>query len=760
MDQNHARRIADELDLNIWQVEAAGRLIEDGATVPFIARYRKEATGTLDEVAVTAVRDRSAQLLELDKRREAILGSLTERGLLTDELKAGIRGAETLSALEDLYLPFRPKRRTRGTAAREKGLEPLATRLLEQDPSLDPEAEAGAYVDAEKGVTSTGEALAGARDIVAEWVNESPEARERMRRLFFEEGVFLVRVVPGMEEQGAKYRDYFDLEEPVAGAPSHRVLAMRRGAREGILDLRVAPPEERALSILEEMFVRGEGPASRQVCEAVQDGYRRLLSHAMETEARVESKKRADEAAIRVFAGNLRELLLSPPLGAKRVLAVDPGIRTGCKAACLDRQGGLLAVETVYLFGSAARKAEAADVLTGLCRRHEVEAVAVGNGTGGRETEAFVRGLDLPGAPPVLLVNESGASIYSASEAARREFPDLDLTYRGAVSIGRRLMDPLAELVKIDPKSIGVGQYQHDVNQAALKRSLDDVVVSCVNAVGVEVNTASEQLLSYVSGLGPQLAANIVAHRAENGRFRSRKQLKEVSRLGPKAFEQAAGFLRVRDAEDPLDGSAVHPESYGVVEAMARDLDCSVRDLMEREELRKRIRLETYVTGNVGLPTLTDILEELAKPGRDPRDKLETVAFAEGIHEIGDLVAGMTLPGVVTNVTAFGAFVDVGVHQDGLVHVSELADRFVKDPAELVRVNQRVTVRVLDVDLDRNRISLSMRSGERKRPPKGGGSSGGRRPAPKPKGGRPAKKESRKPGAFNNPFAELLGKEE
>ena len=760
MDQNHARRIADELDLNIWQVEAAGRLIEDGATVPFIARYRKEATGTLDEVAVTAVRDRSAQLLELDKRREAILGSLTERGLLTDELKAGIRGAETLSALEDLYLPFRPKRRTRGTAAREKGLEPLATRLLEQDPSLDPEAEAGAYVDAEKGVTSTGEALAGARDIVAEWVNESPEARERMRRLFFEEGVFLVRVVPGMEEQGAKYRDYFDLEEPVAGAPSHRVLAMRRGAREGILDLRVAPPEERALSILEEMFVRGEGPASRQVCEAVQDGYRRLLSHAMETEARVESKKRADEAAIRVFAGNLRELLLSPPLGPKRVLAVDPGIRTGCKAACLDRQGGLLAVETVYLFGSAARKAEAADVLTGLCRRHEVEAVAVGNGTGGRETEAFVRGLDLPGAPPVLLVNESGASIYSASEAARREFPNLDLTYRGAVSIGRRLMDPLAELVKIDPKSIGVGQYQHDVNQAALKRSLDDVVVSCVNAVGVEVNTASEQLLSYVSGLGPQLAANIVAHRAENGRFRSRKQLKEVSRLGPKAFEQAAGFLRVRDAEDPLDGSAVHPESYGVVEAMARDLDCSVRDLMEREELRKRIRLETYVTGNVGLPTLTDILEELAKPGRDPRDKLETVAFAEGIHEIGDLVAGMTLPGVVTNVTAFGAFVDVGVHQDGLVHVSELADRFVKDPAELVRVNQRVTVRVLDVDLDRNRISLSMRSGERKRPPKGGGSGGGRRPAPKPKGGRPAKKESRKPGAFNNPFAELLGKEE
>jgi protein Tex len=757
MDQNHASRIAGELELKPWQVEAVVRLIEDGATVPFIARYRKEATGTLDEVAVTAIRDRSAQLRELDKRRQAVLGSLTERGLLTDELKAAIEGAETLSALEDLYLPFRPKRRTRGTAAKEKGLEPLATLLLEQDPSFDPEAEASAYVDPEKGVASTVEALAGARDILSEWVNESPEARERMRRLFAAEGVFLVKVVPGMEEQGAKYRDYFDLEEPVAEAPSHRVLAMRRGAREGILDLRVAPPEERALSVLEEMFVHGEGPASRQVLQAVQDGYRRLLSHAMETETRVETKKQADEAAIRVFAGNLRELLLSPPLGPKRVLAVDPGIRTGCKAASLDRQGGLLAVETVYLFGSAARKAEAADVLTGLCRRHEVEAVAVGNGTGGRETEAFIRGLDLPGGPPVVLVNESGASIYSASEAARREFPDLDLTYRGAVSIGRRLMDPLAELVKIDPKSIGVGQYQHDVNQAALKRSLEDVVESCVNAVGVEVNTASQELLSYVSGLGPQLAANVVTHRAENGRFRSRKQFKEVSRLGPKAFEQAAGFLRVRDAEDPLDGSAVHPESYGVVEAMARDLDCSVRDLMEREDLRKRIRLEDYVTGTVGLPTLTDILEELAKPGRDPREKLETVAFAEGIHEIGDLAAGMTLPGVVTNVTAFGAFVDVGVHQDGLVHVSELADRFVKDPAELVRVNQRVSVRVLDVDLDRNRISLSMRSGEGRRPPKESGSK--RKPNPKPGGERPRKKEARKPGAFNNPFAELLGKE-
>jgi uncharacterized protein len=505
------------------------------------------------------------------------------------------------------------------------------------------------------------------------------------------------------------------------------------------------------------MFVRGEGPSSRQVAEAVQDGYRRLLSHAMETEIRVETKKQADEAAIRVFAGNLRELLLAPPLGRKRVLAVDPGIRTGCKAVCLDRQGGLLAVETVYLFGSEGRKVEAAERLRELCRLHRIEAVAVGNGTGGRETEAFIRGLDLPGSPPVVLVNESGASVYSASDTARKEFPDLDLTYRGAVSIGRRLMDPLAELVKIDPKSIGVGQYQHDVNQTALKRSLDDVVVSCVNAVGVEVNTASEELLSYVSGLGPRLASNIVAHRAEQGRFRSRAQLGEVSRLGPKAFEQAAGFLRIRDGGNPLDASAVHPESYAVVEAMAGDLECSVRDLMERGDLRKRIRPERYVTETVGLPTLTDILEELAKPGRDPRDKLEAVAFAEGIHDIGDLAAGMTLPGVVTNVTAFGAFVDVGVHQDGLVHVSELADRFVKDPSEVVRVNQRVSVRVLDVDLSRRRISLSMRSGgDRGRSPRQD------RPetkaAPRGRKKTPGGKDSRKPGGFNNPFAELLNK--
>jgi len=759
MERAHAERIARELDLTPGQVEAVGRLIEDGATVPFIARYRKEATGTLDEVAVTAIRDRAAQLRELDTRREAILKSLTERELLTEELEAAVRGAETLSALEDLYLPFRPKRRTRGTVAREKGLEPLATRLFEQDAAMDPEAEAAAFVDPEKGVETPEEALAGARDIVAEWVNEDAAARERMREFFSARGVFRVTAVPGMEETGAKYRDYFDLEEPVATAPSHRILAMRRGAREGVLDLRVSPPEEEALALLEDRFVRGDGgAAAEQVRQAVQDGYRRLLSHGMETEIRLQTKERADEEAIRVFAGNLRELLLAPPLGRKRVLAVDPGLRTGCKAVCLDRQGGLQAFETVFLAGSDAKKARAAEVLLDLCRTHRSEAIAVGNGTGGRETEAFLRGLDLPAGVPVILVNESGASVYSASEAARAEFPDLDLTYRGAVSIGRRLMDPLAELVKIDPKSIGVGQYQHDVNQTALKRSLDDVVVSCVNAVGVEVNTASEQLLSYVSGLGPQLARNVVAFRAESGPFRSRTQLKGVKRLGPKAFEQAAGFLRIRDGEQPLDRSAVHPESYPVVEAMARDLGSSVRDLMEREDLRARIQLKDYVTENVGLPTLKDILEELAKPGRDPRERLEPVTFTEGVNEIGDLTPGMTLPGVVTNVTAFGAFVDVGVHQDGLVHVSELADRFVKDPAEVVRVNQQVRVRVLAVDLDRKRISLSMRSeGERRRPKKGGGPKPEAGPAKMKGQGRP--RGGQKPGAFNNPFADLLGKD-
>jgi uncharacterized protein len=584
-------------------------------------------------------------------------------------------------------------------------------------------------------------------------VNEHQEAREKMRALYLEKGVFRVKVIPDKEEEGAKYRDYFEWEEPVATAPSHRILAMRRGAKEGFLDLRVGPPEEEALALLEHMFVRGENPASEQVKMAVHDSYKRLLSPSMETETRLVTKNRADTEAIRIFADNLRELLLEPPLGEKGVLAVDPGIRTGCKVACLDRQGKLLGTETVYLFESENSRSRAGGIIRELCERHRVEAIAVGNGTAGRETEAFMRELNLPVKVPVVMVDESGASVYSASVVARAELPELDVSFRGAVSIGRRLMDPLAELVKIDPKSIGVGQYQHDVNRQSLKRSLDDVVVSCVNGVGVEVNTASEQLLNYVSGIGAHLAKKIVAFREERGPFVSRDELKQVPRLGPKAFEQAAGFLRIRGGKNPLDASAVHPESYPVVESMAEDLGCSVQDLLESEQLRAQIDLKKYVTHTVGMPTLTDILEELSKPGRDPRDKFEPMEFAEGLKEMEDLRPGMRIPGVVTNVTAFGAFVDVGVHQDGLVHISQMADRFVRDPHEVVKVHQRVMVTVLEVDLERKRIALSM-----KESPAQPGSSkdktarlrAGKHTAQAPK--------KRKPEPFNNPFAGALEK--
>ncbi|RJR32772.1 MAG: RNA-binding transcriptional accessory protein [Desulfobacteraceae bacterium] len=759
MMEQHFDKVAGELQVRTHQVAATARLIEEGCTVPFIARYRKEATGSLDEVAITSIRDRLAQLEELERRRESILKSLEERELLTDELKEKIIAAETLSTLEDLYLPFRPKRRTRATVAKEKGLEPLAAILFVQQESTDPMAEAAAFVDAEKGVQSAEEAIAGARDIIAEWVNENDEARAKMRTLFNERGLFRSRVIQGKEEQGAKYRDYFEWEESAAKAPSHRVLAVRRGEKEGILDLQLNPPEEEAMSILKADFVKGAGPASREVEAAVEDCYRRLLSYSMETESRSETKKRADAEAIRVFARNLRELLLAPPLGRKNVLAIDPGIRTGCKVVCLDRQGKLLHSETINIFASEAALSAAASRVKSLCEEYHAEALAIGNGTAGRETEAFVRGLGLPGNIPVIMVNESGASVYSASEVARAEFPDLDVSYRGAVSIGRRLMDPLAELVKIDPKSIGVGQYQHDVDQQNLKDSLDDVVVSCVNAVGVEVNTASEQLLTYVSGLGPQLARNVIAFRNENGPFASREQLKKVPRLGPKTFEQCAGFLRVKGSENPLDASAVHPESYPIVEAMAKDLGCEVSDLLQSESIRKRIEPGKYTTPTVGLPTLTDILNELAKPGRDPRKEFEGPMFTEGVSTIGDLKPGMRLPGVVTNVAAFGAFVDIGVHQDGLVHVSQLADRFVKDPHEVVRVNQKVTVTVLEVDALRNRISLSMKEqGERlgSREPQGKPS---QRPGGKPpeqNRGKPRKPE--KPAPFNNPFAKLLRK--
>ena len=746
MDERHISKIAGELGLKVPQVQATAGLLGEGATIPFLARYRKEATGSLDEVQITAIRDRVDQLAELDKRREAILKSLEERQLLTEELKGKIIAAETLSVLEDIYLPFRPKRRTRATVAKERGLEPLAHILFAQE-EKDPLAEALPFVDPEKSVPSAEEALSGARDIIAEWVSEDPSARAALRDLFASRGVFRTKVITGKEAEGSKYRDYFDWEEPVPKAPSHRILAMRRGENEGILILRILPPEPEALAILERLFVKGENACSLQVRLAMEDSYTRLLSSSMETEIRLETKKKADEEAIRVFADNLRQLLMAPPLGQKNVLAIDPGLRTGCKTVCLDRQGKLLHNETIFPLLSEKGREESAQRVLELLSKFQIEAVAVGNGTGGRETEAFIRSLPLPGAIPLVLVNESGASVYSASKVAREEFPDHDVTVRGAVSIGRRLMDPLAELVKIDPKSIGVGQYQHDVDQPALKRSLDDGVASCVNAVGVEVNTASAQLLTYVSGLGPQLAVNILTWRNENGPFASRGALKKVPRLGPKAFEQAAGFLRIRGGKNPLDVSAVHPESYPVVEAMVADLGCTVEDLMREETLRRKIDLSRYVTEKTGLPTLNDILKELAKPGRDPRQDFEVFRFAEGIDKIEDLREGMKLDGIVTNVTAFGAFVDIGVHQDGLVHVSQLSDRFVREPHQVVKVHQKVKVTVLAVDLERKRISLSMKKEPDKKPeaePK----KEGKGPVGKP----PAHREKKEPAPFNNPF--------
>jgi uncharacterized protein len=752
MNEKHVSRIADELKLSLRQVKATAQLLNEGATVPFIARYRKEVTASLDEVAITAIRDKLSQMETLYNRRESILKSLMERELLTDELKEKIVSAATMTTLEDIYLPYRPKRRTRAAAAKEKGLEPLARLIFEQNDDIDPIKEAAAFVDLEKGVESAENALAGSRDIIAEWVNEDQAAREKMRELYARKGLFRSQVITGNEAAGAKFKDYFDWQEPVLKSPSHRVLAMRRGEKEGFLDLRISfAQDDEGPALLAAMFVKGDNPASQVVKEAVYDGYKRLMSVAMETDIRLETKKRADKEAIRIFADNLRELLLAPPLGQKSVLAVDPGIRTGCKVVCLDPQGKLLHTDTIHLFQSENAKLSAAKTIKELVNACEVEAIAIGNGAGGRETEAFIHKLPFLNNIPVIMVNESGASIYSASEAAREEFPDLDLVYRGAVSIGRRLMDPLAELVKIDPKSIGVGQYQHDVNRIALKNSLDDVVMSCVNGVGVDVNTASQQLLAYVSGLGPQLAKNIIAYRDEHGPLTSRKELKKVSRLGPKAFEQAAGFLRIRDADHPLDSSAVHPESYRIVEAMAKDLALDVSDLLERDELRKKIDFNKYVTDTVGIPTLTDILAELDKPGRDPRKQFENLKFSQGIEKIDDVRAGMNLPGVVTNVTAFGAFVDLGVHQDGLAHISQLADRFIKDPNEVVKVHQHVMVKVLDVDLERKRISLSMKQDADYPVEKTGPAS--RKPENRPKPKNPGKKP---PGAFNNPFARVF----
>jgi uncharacterized protein len=735
MQAGHVRTIAGELRVREGQVAATAALLAGGATVPFISRYRKEATGSLDEVAVAAVRDRLEQLAALDARRQAIVGSLEERELLTPELLAAVAGAETMTALEDIYLPYRPKRRTRAQKARERGLGPLAERLLAQNAADDPLALAAAYVDAGKEVPTAEDALTGARDIICERVAEDPDARQAMRALYEREAVLASRVVPEKEAEpeAQTFRDYFDWSEPADRAPSHRVLAVRRGEEKGFLYLKVDVDKDRAQSLLEQRFVTGRGPAAEQVRKAAHAAYRRMLGPAMETEVRLATKERADAEAIRVFIENLRELLLASPLGQKRVLAIDPGYRTGCKVVCLGSEGQLLHDGVIHPHGSERGRQASAHAVLALCDRFEIEAIAIGNGTAGRETEAFIRGLGLPRSIAVVLVNESGASIYSASEVAREELPDKDVTVRGAVSIGRRLQDPLAELVKIEPRSIGVGQYQHDVDQRALERGLDDVVVSCVNGVGVELNTASPKLLAYVSGLSDRLARNVVAHREQAGPFTARKELLKVKGLGPKTFEQCAGFLRVRGGAHPLDASAVHPERYGLVERMAGDLGCAVGDLLKDAGLRGRIQLERYTGDDVGLPTLRDIVGELEKPGRDPRAKFEPVKFAEGIHTLEDLTPGVKLEGVVTNVTNFGAFVDVGVKQDGLVHVSQLADRFVERPADVVKVGQRVQVTVLDVDLGRKRIGLSMRTN----PEIGAsGSSGGKQGGANQRGGK------------------------
>ncbi|MEQ9221554.1 MAG: Tex family protein [Cyclobacteriaceae bacterium] len=707
--KNYAGKIAGELALKSHFVEATIKLLDEGATVPFISRYRKEVTGTMDEVAVAGVRDRVTQLRELDKRREAILKSIDEQEKLTPELKKKIDEAETMTALEDLYLPYKPKRKTKASVAKERGLEPLAKLIWEQG-RFSPFDEAMKFINEEKEVADVDAALQGARDIIAEWISEDATAREQIRKLFRTEGIIKARVLKGKEAEAAKYKDYFEWEEPLKKIPSHRLLAIRRGEREGLLTMDTFPPEEMAIDKLSRQFLKEANAATEQVEIALKDSYKRLIKPSIETEIRLESKKNADLEAIGVFAENLKQLLMAAPLGQKAVMAIDPGFRTGCKLVCLDRQGKLLENTTIYPNEPQKDTQMAAAVVSALAEKHQIEAIAIGNGTAGRETEQFIKGIGLPKSILVAMVNESGASIYSASEVAREELSDYDLTVRGAVSIGRRIMDPLAELVKIDPKSIGVGQYQHDVDQNDLKHSLDDVVMNCVNGVGVELNTASKQLLTYVSGLGPQLADNIVKYRNEHGAFKSREELKSIPRLGDKAFEQAAGFLRIKGANNLLDESAVHPERYETVKTMAKDLGCKIEDLVKDENLRMKLDLKKYVSGDLGLPTLKDILEELAKPGRDPRQQYEVFSFADNVHEMSDLSIGMKLPGIVTNITKFGAFVDIGVHQDGLVHVSQLSDSFVSDPSKVVKLQDKVMVTVTEVDIPRKRISLSMKS--------------------------------------------------
>ncbi|MDR0713200.1 MAG: RNA-binding transcriptional accessory protein [Bacteroidales bacterium] len=707
MKELHITLICRELALQEYQVRNTLELLADGATVPFVSRYRKEATGSLDEVQIAAVKSRYGKLVELDKRREAVMRSIEEQGKLTDELKQQVEQAKNISELEDLYLPFRPKRKTRASIARERGLEPMALRLMQQK---DDDVAAAAQEFLNDAVPTVDEALQGARDIIAEQINEDLRVRDAVRRMFSRTAVITSKVIKGKETDGEKYRDYFDFSEALNRCPSHRVLAILRGKDEAFLRVGIEPEQEKTMDTLRRLLIKGHTAAAQQVEEALKDSYRRLLHPSIETEFEAQAKEKADDEAIRVFADNLRQLLLASPLGQKNVLAIDPGFRTGCKLVCLDRQGNLMHNETIYPHRPQSETAAAKRKIMSLIDAYKIEAIAVGNGTAGRETERLIQSMAFGRDIQVFVVNESGASIYSASATAREEFPDYDVTVRGAVSIGRRLMDPLAELVKIDPKSIGVGQYQHDVDRNKLKTALDTVVESCVNLVGVNVNTASKHLLAYVSGLGPQLAQNIIDYRKENGAFLSRKALKKVPRMGDKTFEQCAGFLRIPGAENPLDNSAVHPESYHIAERMANDLNVSVHDLLKDEKLRQQIQPSQYVTDTVGLPTLTDIMQELAKPGLDPRSKVKVFEFAQDVHRMEDLKPGMELPGIVTNITNFGCFVDVGVKQDGLVHISRLADRYVAHPSEVVKLNQHVKVRVLEVDPIRRRISFSMKS--------------------------------------------------
>jgi len=705
MQASHVNLIARELMVHDWQVKNTITLLEDDATIPFISRYRKEATGSLDEQQIASIKERWEELVALDKRRASILESIEEQGKLTAELKSAIERALTITELEDLYLPYKQKRKTRASVAREKGLEPLAKVVFDQK-ERDVTKIAATFLNEQ--VASVDDALQGARDIIAEWVSENVLARNGLRRVFENEAIISSKIVKGKEEEGAKYQDYFHFEEALKKCATHRLMAMMRGENEGVLRVSISPSEESSISLLNKHFIKGFGPVADQVKESVEDSYKRLLKPSIETEFYNISKEKADAEAIKVFADNLRQLLMSSPLGSKRTLALDPGFRSGCKLVCLDERGDLVHYEAIYPHPPQQEITKAGETVKFLAKKFQIEAIAIGNGTASRETEAFVRSLNL-NSVQVFVVSEAGASVYSASETARQEFPSQDVTVRGAISIGRRLMDPLAELVKIDPKSIGVGQYQHDVDQTKLASSLNIVVESCVNQVGVELNTASKHLLSRVSGLGNSLAENIVAYRAQNGSFTSRQELLKVPRLGKKAFEQCAGFIRIRGAKNPLDNSAVHPESYPIVERMAKDLKCSVTDILNNEPLRKQISIQKYVSETVGLPTLTDIVAELAKPGRDPRSAIEEFSFDERLKTIEDLYEGMIVPGIVNNITNFGAFVDIGIKETGLVHISNIANKFISNPSDVLKMHQKVTVKVLEVDKQRKRIQLTMK---------------------------------------------------